>query len=765
MVTERQTVCISLTRLIRHRKDAPPARASARLIKSASFLPEGDILGWQMAVPKSGIVKMSAFGSGSITEQDLRWIFETEAVTGSSVNDKLPPNAALLYELLLPVTGSRKLGRMGFAGQNRENEREGYANVKWPVAFFGQFNELIRALRDEGAVLKFTAGSASEDEIRECEENYRKDPAEGMNMREYLGTPVKVRMLLRMPSPPTTRLKAILDGDINGIRLHSIGDIQEKNCRDVWEDPLSGAAVLPAMAARILMLEPLIFNRDIFGVKTCEERIKPVPAEHKNSTGKRTVKIGRATDTSGASRVITIGNRDLQRHWQIIGQTGTGKSTLLVTAITDAIKDGYGLTFFDPHGTTIDNVIRSIPEESAKRVRVVRIGDDDHPVPISMWDSEDPEVEERKISDLCQLFGDIFNPKSGEVYVGPRWERWFTTFTKAAIALFGQNASFESIITLSANRSATKRAAEMLKQKYPALSSTLLEEYCNNKSNDFNDLVNWCVSKFQRIISVSQLRKTLGAGRNALDFKTTIDSDTVTLIDLATPAIGTPAARIVGTFLLMQLWNAVMTRKKRDMTHLVFIDEAHLFQTNPLPQMLAESRKFGLGIIMAHQHCGQLSHEVMDALDANSANFTAFRLSAKDAAMAALRFDDERAASYLVKLDAFNALTTLSVDGKQTKPFTLKVSRVHQGKDAGRIAAGIEEKSIKELVEPYKKYRALTSEEIMARIMDGKVLTPSKDDNNCKTLTDQLFPFGAFNNNFLIGEFITDAVAKGLLPE
>ena len=536
-----------------------------------------------------------------------------------------------------------------------------------------------------------------------------------------------MRMLISMPSKPTTRLKAILDGDINGIRLHSIGDMRDKKCRDIWEDPLDGAAVLPAMAARILMLEPLIFNRDILGVKTCEERVKPVPAEHKNSTGRRTVKIGRATDTSGASRVITIGNRDLQRHWQIIGQTGTGKSTLLVTAITDAIKDGYGLTFFDPHGTTIDNVIRSIPEESAKRVRVVRIGDDDNPVPISMWDSEDPEAEERKISDLCQLFGDIFNPKSGEVYVGPRWERWFTTFAKAAIALFGQNASFESIITLSANRSATKKAAGMLKLKHPALSTTLLEEYCKNTSTEFNDLINWCVSKFQRIISVSQLRKTLGAGKNALDFATTIDTDTVTLIDLATPAIGTPASRIVGTFLLMQLWNAVMTRKKRDMTHLVFIDEAHLFQTNPLPQMLAESRKFGLGIIMAHQHCGQLSSEVMDALDANSANFTAFRLSAKDAAMAALRLDDDRAASYLVKLDAFNALTTLSVDGKQTKPFTLKVSRVHQGKDSERIAAEIEDKSIKELVEPYKEYRALTSEEIMSKIMEGEITTTSSD--------------------------------------
>lgn len=113
--------------------------------------------------------------------------------------------------------------------------------------------------------------------------------------------------------------------------------------------------------------------------------------------------------------------------------------------------------------------------------------------------------------------------------------------------------------------------------------------------------------KLQRLIAVEQLRKTLDAEVNALDFLHTIDTDTLTLIDLAFPTIGTHTSRIIGALLLMKLWNAVLARKERDKRHHVVVDEASLFQMNPKPRMLAESRKFDISMVLSHQHTGQLS--------------------------------------------------------------------------------------------------------------------------------------------------------------
>lgn len=458
-------------------------------------------------------------------------------------------------------------------------------------------------------------------------------------------------------------------------------------------------------------MEPEL-KETVVGIVVNEEAMKKIPASHKLTGAKKGIVIGKATDTSGVVRKISIGETDMKRHYQIVGQTGTGKSTLLTTVILSAIEQGHGLTFFDPHGTTVDVVLRSLPEKYADRVRVVRIGDADNPVPLNIWDSDDPVKEEKNINDLCELFGDIFNPP-GEVYCGPRYERWLSTFAKASIAFLGRRASLESIPVISQSKDNMLKLSRAIVGKYPALVDTIKEEYFEDNSKDWNETLSWYLCKFQRLTAVEQLRKTLGAGGNALDFPHSIDTDTVTLIDLASPEIGTYAARIVGTMLLMKLWNAILSRKDRDKTHFVVVDEASLFQTNPMPKMLAESRKFGISMVLCHQHTGQLSQVIREALEANSANISAFRLSPKDAVHAAMRFDESEMHHSLARLNAFNAITSLSVDGRQTAPFTLETICPKKQKRGEEIARMIEKRSIETLVDPYRDLSALTPAEIV----------------------------------------------------
>lgn len=270
---------------------------------------------------------------------------------------------------------------------------------------------------------------------------------------------------------------------------------------------------------------------------------------------------------------------------------------------------------------------------------------------------------------------------------------------------------------ISQDRENMQKVSRILMNRYPELAQRIQSEYAEDRSNEFQNTLNWYLSKFQRLTSIEQLRKTLGAGTNALNFGQTVDTDAVTLIDLASPTIGVHAARIVGTLLMMQLWNAVLARKQRNRTHLVMVDEASLFQTNPVPRMLAEGRKFGLSMILSHQHTGQLTAEVRDALEANAANFSAFRLSPRDASGAAMRFDVPGVQAVLARQNAFQAVTTLSVKGRQTAPFTLEVCRPKQEKHGEEIARRIEEQSWETLVRPYQSQRALTPGEIQ-RILD-----------------------------------------------
>ena len=687
-------------------------RMSSRMVKCASVLDKDAFLGWQMVVPEKGLVRMSAFGTDAFIKDDLRWMLEkTGKTSASSCTAAIDEVLSELHEVYLPVAESRGgSSPIGFGTNGSAKPEDGFS--KWPTYYALKFEELIRVLKLSGAALRVVIGPASEEEQLQCRKNtLRTYDVNGIDSKDYIGRPVKVRVLLRLPGATSVRLKTIIEEHVQGAKIRHIGAISDPSANALWNQPLNDAPVIPDYAARILIMEPEA-HEAVVGIDVCEEEMKKIPASHKNAKDKKAVAIGRATDTTGVRRTITIGETDLKRHYQIVGQTGTGKSTLLTTLILSAIERGHGLTFFDPHGSTIDTVLRSLPKQYADRVRVVRIGDVNNPVPLNIWDSDDPAREERNISDLCELFGDIFNPP-GECYVGPRWERWFSTFAKASIAFLGRRASFESISIISQSQDNMCKVCKAIANKYPELVETIKQEYGTDRSNDFQSTLNWYLCKFQRLTAIEQLRLTLGAGANALDFGHSIDTGTVTLIDLASPAIGTHAARIVGTLLLMKLWNAAMARKERNRTHLVVIDEASLFQTNPMPRMLAESRKFGLSMVLCHQHTGQLTSEIRDALEANSANFSAFRLSPKDAATAAVRFDDPEMQVSLARLDAFNAITSLSVDGKQTAPFTLEISRPRVQSDGETIARRIEARSIETLVKPYRSLMALTSAEIL----------------------------------------------------
>lgn len=711
---ESTTVRVTLDRLIaREGNRQLSQRLSSRMVKCASVLEREEHLGWQLLVPEKGLVRMELFGSGALRRDDLEWMAEEMARTGSgSLLKDSPLPFSEVYELYLPVAEERGTSTIGFGASGQRKEE----TIGWPWGCPVQFGELIGALRRTGGMFRGVIGPACREEQLLCQKNtLRTFDAAGIDPREYIGRPVRARFLFRFPQAPSIRLRAVLEEAAPGAKLRYLGTMDQPKARQVWKRPLAETAVLPDYAARILLLEPEL-HEAVPGIRLCGETPKKIPASHKVDRGMRAVAIGKAVDTAGVRRKITIGEADLQRHYQIVGQTGTGKSTLLATILRSAVEHGYGLTFFDPHGSTIDSMLRALPERYAGRVRVVRIGDTEHPVPLNLWNSGDPRKEERTISDLCELFGDLFDPRR-EGIVGPRYERWLSTFAQASIALLGRRASLESIAVISQDRENMQKVSRILMNRYPELAQRIQSEYAEDRSNEFQNTLNWYLSKFQRLTSIEQLRKTLGAGTNALNFGQTVDTDAVTLIDLASPTIGVHAARSVGTLLMMQLWNAVLARKQRNRTHLVMVDEASLFQTNPVPRMLAEGRKFGLSMILSHQHTGQLTAEVRDALEANAANFSAFRLSPRDASGAAMRFDVPGVQAVLARQNAFQAVTTLSVKGRQTAPFTLEVCRPKQEKHGEEIARRIEEQSWETLVRPYQSQRALTPGEIQ-RILD-----------------------------------------------
>jgi hypothetical protein len=69
-----------------------------------------------------------------------------------------------------------------------------------------------------------------------------------------------------------------------------------------------------------------------------------------------------ANENRGFRELVTISTEARLAHMHVIGASGTGKSTLLVSMIVQDIELGEGVAVLDPHGDLIDDTLARIPE-------------------------------------------------------------------------------------------------------------------------------------------------------------------------------------------------------------------------------------------------------------------------------------------------------------------------------------------------------------------------------------------------------------------
>ena len=700
--------------------------ASTRMVKCAAMLSNDSFIGWQMFLPTKGLANISFFGGKNVTCSDLDWITENCATTCHTSSSENEPTNELtsLYSLSLDIHEVKNHNTVGFCSETPKYNCS--LDCFWPINYSNQFPEIVRVLRESGAKIRFIIAKASSSEILECRQSFVQTwnhPT--INKEAYFGKPVKLSILLKLPSEPTIRVKSIFDEAIPGLKFTFLGNTSNSKCKKIWEDPLIVGKVYPEFAAKIMMLEPILFHSDsILGIESCEKETKPMPAKHDNPNSKNALTIGKALFSSGETRKVRIDDDSLKMHWDLVGMSGTGKSSLLVQTVLSAVETNHSCTVLDPHGSLVNMIIRCIPQKYSSRIKVIRIGDGDkNPVPIRIHKTDDYEKEEIQINNLCSMFQEIFDPNK-QGFVGPRWVRLYSLLCKCSLAL-GLGGTFQSILTLVQTKDNMKRALDALarskNEKYRDIYDGIRTELVNNRSSDYEEVIGWFISKFQSLISIPQLRNIFGVSgeANALNFSDLIDSNKVLLIDLSSPTIGANAAKVAGTLLVNQLWDSILTRKHPEHNHILIIDEAHLFSGggSRLDRIIYEGRKFGVSLIMAHQNCSQLSSDIREAI-ASTANFSSFRLSVKDANEAAIRFDNALFRTKLCRLGNYNAVTSISVNGSQCEPFTLQIVKPKVQKDCEAVAKEIESKSIEELVAPFRKFKPMSSSDILAAIIN-----------------------------------------------
>lgn len=365
---------------------------------------------------------------------------------------------------------------------------------------------------------------------------------------------------------------------------------------------------------------------------------------------------------SGQKKPLFLEPEDRLRHLYIVGQTGTGKSTLLRNLATQDIQAGRGCTIIDPHGMLAEDLLDLIPPERQDDVIYIDPGDPTHSVGWNVLRAKNQKpalITEAIVTTLKNIWikswGDRMNQilrnsvhalvesEKGtllsvqNLLTSPRYRTWVLSHVKDPVVLH-----FWNVI-------------------YPGWD----ERY----RRDGNAAVEVRIGE---LASIPEMRDILGQLSSSFDIGEVMEQRKILIVNLEKKYLGKTGASLLGALFVSAFAIGSFSRpasKKGEgpVPHHLYIDELGSVSTEVFELIVSEGRKFGLALTVSHQYTDQLSDRTKSAIFGNTGSLVTFRIGPESAAELAEQFAPFPAET-LVDLDSFRAYSRPLIDGKPYQP-------------------------------------------------------------------------------------------------
>jgi hypothetical protein len=318
------------------------------------------------------------------------------------------------------------------------------------------------------------------------------------------------------------------------------------------------------------------------------------------------IRIGRTIDTQFP---VHITPRQLSTHMHVLGSTGLGKSYFLEGIIKSLIMQGHGVCVIDPHGDLYHRVLdfcthldQVQPERKlSKRVIPFDVGESKQIIGFNPA-RRNARVMTYQVLALMESIRKVWGQDSFQAT--PRLARWLFN---AAYAVIDANLTMVQTQYLVDPKPSPYREAIIQHIKSPRIRAEW-EWFSSVRDRERNEFTESSFNRLQPFVIHEVVRQILGRQDRTLDFSEVLSGQKIVLVNLAKQnTIPEDYQHLLGTLLVNEILTAAFARprEKRDPFFLV-IDEFSHFVTKDMCEILDGGRKFGLHLILAHQHLNQL---------------------------------------------------------------------------------------------------------------------------------------------------------------
>ncbi|MCK0104262.1 type IV secretion system DNA-binding domain-containing protein [Pseudohalocynthiibacter sp. F2068] len=373
--------------------------------------------------------------------------------------------------------------------------------------------------------------------------------------------------------------------------------------------------------------------------------------------------IGTAYSRDG-NRSFGIRLKDRSQHIYILGQTGTGKSTLLSNLMRQDLQHGHGFCLIDPHG----DLAKQITEQS-----------DAYPTRDTIiWNTADPacpygynpmtRVSKKFRPLLASGLIDTLKKQWADAW-GARMEHLLRysilalleqpkTDVRDIMRMFLESSFRREVLTQVTD----EQVCLFWQKEFPAMNY-------KNAADGVAPIAN----KLGAFLAHPVIRRALCEPEVPLRLRKIMDEGQILIINLAKGQLGSDTSNVLGGMIASGLAHAAYSRhtlsEAERRPFFLYVDEFHSFTTDAMAEMLSELRKYGLSLTLANQYFGQIEGAVLDSILGNVGSLIAFRTSPKDAPILSRHLDGVEPRD-LIAMPNYRMVVRLMVDGERTKAFT-----------------------------------------------------------------------------------------------
>lgn len=344
-------------------------------------------------------------------------------------------------------------------------------------------------------------------------------------------------------------------------------------------------------------------------------RRSPLPEAVPVRSGADCFRIGSTLN----GREVRLCMSDLKRHVYVIGQTGSGKTSflkLLVNRIHETSEAS--IIVIDPHGDMALELGGEIPGS-------LLYDPVDNPFSINPLDLPRHRDRDYAVSVAIDILLDIFHEVLKLVNTAVNVRYLLRVVLRALYSRSDSPTMADLYNTILGLYDGRITLGDLSDYEWRRQIGVLRSMQKQSLISALSRLEPYARDRFLRELT----------SRTSVDFEEMLSPGSLTLFSIPKAVVGGDLARLIASTIVIKTWYEALARprlgKPRTPVFLI-IDEFQFVSDLPLIDIIfSEARKYGLHLVVAHQHTGQIPGQLIQSVLTNTGVKLVFQVAGEDA--------------------------------------------------------------------------------------------------------------------------------------